>query len=288
MEYRTWEIPPERVRSRGAQTLDDLKFTLELFWEYLRGPFVEPPPPLTEGTRAGALPVIIVPGFICRPAIYRRLQAAIHAAGHPCHILDLGFQVGNILRKTQRLSDYITELGASEVLVVGHSMGGVILAASLCQGETRVKRGWTLGAPLWGTNVIWGLYGIGLFSLLVNLIAGVGWDLAFAVVLLSPALRQMLPGSDLVTLVSPTYAEMKEVTSVFCQLDLIAFTKLSEEPGSSSRFRRADDTLFPEAGHNNLAMGDNAIRAIVAALQGEGPVIPSAARELAAAPSLST
>lgn len=67
---------------------------------------------------------------------------------------------------------------------------------------------------------------------------------------------------------------MTQVTSVFCALDLIAFHNPLKEPGTASRFGRETDVLFPEAGHNNLAMGDNAVRAMVDALN-PAPSLPS-------------
>lgn len=269
MNHQTWQIPAERRRPGAVQALVDLWFTLVLFWHFLTGPFVKAPPPLTEGTKASTPPVIIVPGFICRPAIYRRLQAAIHQAGFPCHILDLSFQVGSIYNKALHLSRYLTELGAPEVYVIGHSMGGLIVTTCVHQGEMRIRHGWTLAAPLWGTNIIYGLYGVGAFALAVNLSTRVGWDLLLAAVFLVPALHQMLPGSDLLKFVSGRYLEMTRLTSVFCAFDLIAFRNPLDEPGSATRFGRESDVLFPEAGHNNIAMGANAIGAMVAALEAQ-------------------
>lgn len=267
MNHQTWIIPAERQRSKAAQSLQDLWFTLVLFWRYFIGPFVSAPPPMIAGTDPGKIAVVIVPGFICRPAIYRRLQAAIHATGHPCHILDLGYQVSSVYRKGQRLSDYITRIGAQEVYVIAHSMGGIILTTCLYQGEKRIRHGWTLGAPIWGTNIVYGVYGIALLVLLLNIGSGLGWYLLFGAFFFSAGLRQMVPGSDLLSFVSQRYDQMQNVTSVFCAMDTVVFSSLLKEPGSSSRFGRETDVLFPEAGHNNIAMGDNAIRAITAAVE---------------------
>ncbi len=269
MNHATWEIPAEHQRSRATQALDDLRFTLVLFWRYLIGPFVRSPAPLTEGADPDKAPVIIVPGFICRPAIYRRLQQAIHAAGFPCHVMDLGYQVSSVYRKAQRISEYITRIDAKEVYAVSHSMGGLILATCVYQGEKRIRHGWTLGAPLWGTNIVYIVYALALLALLTLLGEGFGWALLFALIFLSAGLRQMVPGSDLLNFISSRYDEMQNLTSVFCAMDTIVFSNPLKEPGSSSRFGRESDVLFPEAGHNNIAMGDNAIRAIVAALEAQ-------------------
>jgi pimeloyl-ACP methyl ester carboxylesterase len=267
MNYQIWEVPPERRRTRVQQTLDDLRFTAILFWHYLIGPFVGAPSPLTENARPGRIPVIIVPGFICRPALYRGLQRALHAAGYPCHIMNLGYQVHSVHRKAQLISEYITRIGAKEVFAVGHSMGGLILVTAIYQGENRIRHAWTLGSPLKGTNLVWVVYALAIYMLWGMFGSGVGWALLFAVVFLSAGLRQMVPGSDLLRFVSSRYDQMQNVTSVFCAMDAVVFSNPLKEPGSSSRFGRETDVLFPEAGHNNIAMGDNAIRAIVEAVE---------------------
>lgn len=275
MQHRVWQIPETDRRSGVAQTLDDLRFTVQLFWHYLIGPFVGAPPPLTDGTAPGKVPVLIVPGFICRPAIYRGLQKALHAAGYPAYIVDLGYQVGSVYLKAQRISETIDRIGAKEVYVVAHSMGGLITATAQYLGETRIRHGWLLGAPLWGTNIIYGVYGGALLAIATHIGSGFSLALIAGVLFLSAGLRQMVPGSDLLRFVSRRYPEMQNLTSVFCALDAIVFHNLLKEPGSSSRFGRESDVLFPEAGHNNIAMGDNAIRAIVAAVEQDAATRPA-------------
>ncbi len=267
MQHETWEIPAEQQRPVKAQNLDDLKFTLYLWWCYMIGPFVKPPVPLLEGSDPKKIPVIIVPGFICRPAIYTLMQKAIHAAGYPCHILAMGYQISNVYEKGRKLSEYITQIGAKEVYVVAHSMGGLIVTSCLYAGEKRIRHAWTLGAPIWGTNVVFVVYGLVLLILACNLSDGWGLYLLFAGFFLSPALRQMIPSSDFLRFTSAKYDEMQNVTSVFCSMDTIVFHNLRDEPGSSSRFRRESDVLFPEAGHNNIAMGQNGVDCLVRALE---------------------
>ena len=148
-------------------------------------------------------------------------------------------------------------------------MGGLILTSSLVQGEERIRHGWTLGAPIWGTNIVWVLFAAVAFTLALNLNTGWNWAMLLIVVFLSPGLRQMMPGSDFLQFSSKEYGNMHHITSVFCEMDTIVFSALWREPGSSSRFNRADDVLFPEVGHNNIAMGDNAIELLVKAIEQE-------------------
>lgn len=266
MEHRTWTIPTERQRPRSEQSRDDLRHTLWLWWQYLIGPFVPPPRPLTRPSGRDRPPVLIVPGFICRPAIYAPMQRALHDAGFDVHILDFGFQVGNLFDKAEALSRYIDGLGVERVHVVAHSMGGLIVTACQYLGETRIAHGWTLGAPLAGTRIVYLVYLAALLILLLGAGQGPGLHWLAAGVFLSPGLAQMRPGSDLLRVTSRLYPQMENLTAVFCQHDLIVFLDPRDEPGSASRFGRPDDVLFPEVGHNNIAMGGNAIACLVAEL----------------------
>lgn len=265
MPHETWEIPPEKQRSKSAQNLDDLKCTLQLWWQYMTGPVRKPPAPMITG--GDKLPVVIVPGFICRPAIYKKMQAAIHAAGHPCHVISLGYQVSNLLGKGRKLSAYMDEQGIEEAYVVAHSMGGLILTSAIVQGEKRFRHGWTLGSPLFGTNIVWVIYALVAIIVALNISSGWSWAMVLLAFYLSPGLRQMMPKSDFLEFTSKHYDEMQNITSVFCEFDNIVFSSPKAEPGSTSRFRRETDVLFPEVGHNNIAMGDNSIAALVNAIQ---------------------
>lgn len=269
MKHKTWEIPAEKQRSKGEQVIDDLKFTAQLLGETLIGPFKPSLPPLTQMANDNKIPVIIVPGFICRPAVYKKMQRKIHAAGYPCHVLSMGFQVGSIRRKEALLSEYLTAHQIDEAYVVAHSMGGLVLTSSIQQGETRVRHGWTLGAPLFGTNIVWLLTALVGLTLVCNQSSGWHWGLLSIACFLSPALRQMSPQSDFLEFSTKAYPDMSNVTSVFCSMDTVVCSAPWNEPGSTSRFRRDTDVLFPEVGHNNLAMGDNALIALVDAIEAE-------------------
>lgn len=268
MKHETWEIPAEKQRSNREQSLGDLKFTFKLFGQFFIGPFKPALPPLTHAD-SDRIPVIIVPGFICRPAIYADMQREIHAAGYPCHVLSMGYQMSSIRRKGAKLSEYLTVNEIDEAYVVAHSMGGLIVTSSILQGETRIKHGWTLGTPLFGTNIVWVLWAIAALVFACNQASGWHWGLLLMGVFFSPGLRQMLPQSDFLEFSTKEYPKMTNLTSVFCSMDTVVFSAPWNEPGSTSRFGRPSDVLFPEAGHNNIAMGSNAIEALVKAIEVE-------------------
>ncbi|MFT5062936.1 MAG: pimeloyl-ACP methyl ester carboxylesterase [Gammaproteobacteria bacterium] len=267
MKHETWEIPADKQRTNAEQTMGDFKFTIKLFWEFFIGPFKRALMPLTKAADPNKIPVIIVPGFICRPAIYADMQRKIQAAGYPCHVLSLGYQVSNVLGKGRKLSAYLDEQGIDEAYVVAHSMGGLVVTSAILQGEKRIRHGWTLGSPLWGTNVVWVLYAIAALLFVCNQASGWNWGLLLLALYLSPSLRQMMPKSDYLEFTSKEYPKMDNLTSVFCAMDTVVFSAPWNEPGSTSRFGRPTDILFPESGHNNIAMGENAIEALVKAIE---------------------
>lgn len=266
MKHETWEIPADKQRTKGEQAIGDLKFTFQLFGQFFVGPFKPALQPLRDGDD-DKIPVIIVPGFICRPAIYAEMQRRINAAGYPCHVLSMGYQVSSIRRKGTQLSEYLTQNGIEEAYVVAHSMGGLIVTSSILQGESRIRHGWTLGTPLFGTNIVWILWLIAAWVLIANQASGWHCGLIFLAFYLSPGLRQMSPQSDFLQFSTKEYPKMDNLTSVFCSMDSVVFSAPWNEPGSTSRFGRESDILFPESGHNNIAMGDNAITALVNAIE---------------------
>lgn len=259
MNAPPYRIPEQNQKPRFRQVTDEIGYNLWYAWCFIWGMFVKPVPPLTEGNRT---PVVIVPGFLGRSQVFTPIQKALNRAGHPCYILPLGFQVGNALPKSRQLSELLTRYDLRDCFVLAHSYGGLIAVGTLLNQEDRIRKTWVLGAPLFGTIVTGLAYGIALVMAIWGLAGGNLWAVLWLLVLLSPALRQMTPGSDLLQFYQRAYPQLTQCVSVFAAYDQTV-NGFSKEPGSTSRFRRPDDILFPEIGHNNLVMGSNAIQFLV-------------------------
>lgn len=107
---------------------------------------------------AAALPVLLVHGYICNHRVWDDVSTALRRAGHPVLAIDLeplftsiDDYVGQV---EQAAAQLLTTSAASELALVGHSMGGLVIRAWLrAHGTARVARIITLGSPHQGTRL---------------------------------------------------------------------------------------------------------------------------------------
>lgn len=124
-----------------------------------------PPTPASAsasaGPRAAGLPVLLVHGFICNHRVWDDVALSLRQAGHPVLAVDLEPLFTSIDDYAPVIERAVTQLlaqtGASQLALVGHSMGGLAIRAWLrSQGPTRcdqVARIITLGTPHQGTRI---------------------------------------------------------------------------------------------------------------------------------------
>jgi len=106
-------------------------------------------------------PVLLVHGFICNHRVWDDVALALRQAGHPVLAVDLEPLFTSIDDYAPVIERAVTQLlaqtGASQLALVGHSMGGLAIRAWLrAQGATRldqVTRIITLGTPHQGTRM---------------------------------------------------------------------------------------------------------------------------------------
>lgn len=111
----------------------------------------QPPPP-------GEIPVLLVHGYQCNRAVWRRLQRRLARAGFPAFSTDLGPPLASIdahaecLRR--RVHEVLEASGAQRLILVAHSMGGLAARAYLAaHGARCVARLVTLGTPHAGSQI---------------------------------------------------------------------------------------------------------------------------------------
>ena len=120
----------------------------------------------------GALPVVLVHGFAASPNSWVALRRALRARGGTVVTFDYAPWESSVEAIADRLSETVEEVlaatGAPRVHLVGHSLGGVIIAQALAQGRLagRVDLVVTIGSPFRGSPWAALLPGVPLVSAL--------------------------------------------------------------------------------------------------------------------------
>ena len=126
---------------------------------FLRQPWATSPPSYLPATGAVAkVPVVLVHGYVCNHRIWDDTIAALRAAGHPVLAVDLEPLFASIDNYTPIVEAAVNEIcqkaGSSQVALVGHSMGGLVIRAWMrAHGTTKVAKVLTLGTPHAGTKI---------------------------------------------------------------------------------------------------------------------------------------
>ena len=104
----------------------------------------------------GRRPLLLVHGYCCNRGLWWWLRRALRAHGHAVTTVDLGGPFADIDRFAEvldaRIDALLAETGAAEVVLVTHSMGGLVARALLARrGAGRIARLLTLATPHHGT-----------------------------------------------------------------------------------------------------------------------------------------
>ena len=125
------------------------------------GVAVRPDP---SGARDGP-PILLVHGYLCNRGVWTSLSRRLAEAGlGPIYTITFDPMFGSVDRLVSKLDTRIEaichETGAAKIMVVAHSMGGLVARAYRVQtpGQSRIERMVTLGTPHHGTQVArWGI-----------------------------------------------------------------------------------------------------------------------------------
>lgn len=106
---------------------------------------------------AGRRPVLLVPGYMCNRGLWWWLRRRLRAAGHAVATVTLETPISDIDRLAdglgRRIDALLAETGADRVVLVTHSMGGLVARALLARpgAAERVAHFVTIGGPHHGT-----------------------------------------------------------------------------------------------------------------------------------------
>ena len=143
--------PWRRVKMMAQEMLAYLyTFTLLLPFE----PLLMAPDRLRPCQR----PVLLVHGYGCSRGIWRTQRARLEAAGHVVATITLMPPFGHIDEMVpllaKRIDDVLAQTGADKLVLVGHSMGGLVCRDYLAiHGGDKVARLITLATPHQGSQL---------------------------------------------------------------------------------------------------------------------------------------
>ncbi|MFM5258772.1 esterase/lipase family protein [Aeromonas veronii] len=166
--------PWRRVKMMAQEMLAYLyTFTLLLPFE----PLLMAPDRLRPCQR----PVLLVHGYGCSRGIWRTQRARLEAAGHVVATITLMPPFGHIDDMVpllaKRIDDVLSQTGADKLVLVGHSMGGLVCRDYLAiHGGDKVERLITLATPHQGSQ----LAALGLGANAREMEPGSGWLQRFA------------------------------------------------------------------------------------------------------------
>jgi pimeloyl-ACP methyl ester carboxylesterase len=181
-------------------------------------------------------PVLIVPGVYENWRFLRPMIRALHAAGHPVHVLPgLGHNLRPIDEGAQAVRDYLESHQLHGVAVVAHSKGGLIgklAMAGELTGEARIALVVAICTPFDGAR----------------LARYLPW----------PALRPLVPGHPSLVELAAAQAVNSRIVSIYGVFDP-HIPEGSELPG-------ATNTELPVAGHFRILSRPETVRAVLAAI----------------------
>ena len=108
---------------------------------------------------AGGVPILLVHGYVCNRGLWLAFRRTLATAGlGPIYTMTLAPLFGSIdllvPKLDARIEAICIETGAPRVMIVAHSMGGLLVRAYLAQSRTpRVAKLVTLGTPHHGTQL---------------------------------------------------------------------------------------------------------------------------------------
>lgn len=106
----------------------------------------------------GRTPVLLVHGYGCNRGTWGRMARALRRAGWPVATVNLEPARGSIdqfaAQLAKRIDQVLLETGADKVILLGHSMGGLVARQYVARfGDTAVRAIICLGSPHHGTRI---------------------------------------------------------------------------------------------------------------------------------------
>ncbi|MGA8258946.1 MAG: alpha/beta fold hydrolase [Arenicellales bacterium] len=201
-----------------------------------------------RGVIPGEMPVILVHGFFANAGFWHHIAPALRAAGwHNLFSINLEPPFAGIDSYARQLQERVEHAclrsGSDSVVIVAHSMGGLVARACARQAPRRIHRMICLGTPHHGTVMAW----------------LVGWKTT----------RQMRPGSDWLRRLNIEGSDNERITNIFSEHDNIVV------PQSSAALQGAKNVSVRAVGHLEMAFSPVLRRMLCDVLDQIEPAVPA-------------
>lgn len=194
------------------------------------------------------LPIILVPGFACNRGYWGAMARYLKRQGHgPIFAVSLEPLFGSMEANAEHLAKYVeavcAETGSDKVILVGHSMGGVVSRVYVHErgGAARVARIFAIGSPHEGT-------------VLANALAGAGTNL-----------KQMTKHSEWSRQFNQNQSQPCPVpiTAIITPHDNI----VSPQSSTHLHYPNAKNIFLPGVGHLEMVISKPVMKAVAAELE---------------------
>lgn len=197
-----------------------------------------------------ALPVLLVHGVLCNAGVWERFARYLRKHGvAPVYTISYGPPLASIElfadQLATRIDRILGETGAREVVIVSHSMGGLVtLAYCRRHGAAKVRRAIALAPPYRGSVHAWLMFGT--------------------------CLAQLRPDNDWLAALDAASFARPPTTSIWSWHDSMVAPQLS------SRLPGADNVELVGVGHNAILADPQARAHALAAIVAERARVPGA------------
>lgn len=203
------------------------------------------PTPVQPG--AGT-PIVLVPGFSCNRGYWGAMARYLKREGYgPIYAVSLEPLFGSMEKNAEHLARFVeaicTETGAGKVVLVGHSMGGVVARIYVHQmaGDKRVAKILALGSPHEGTVLAVALAAVG--ENLMQMSRQSAWSQAFN---LNQSEDCPVP-----------------ITAIITPHDNI----VSPQSSTHLRYPNAKNVFLPGVGHLEMVISKRVMQAVASELE---------------------
>lgn len=208
---------------------------LVMVYYYILGIFFS----LKPYTKGNKRPIVLVTGFWGRNLYWKRMKNRLIKEGYSVYPIELGFQVGDINKKSKILEKYLEENNINDCFIIAHSMGGWITLGMSKEAKNRASKIFTISTSFRGSYV------------------------CFTVPMFISSWQQMPLSKFSYEKKKEIKEDLKHVKNIYAWDDEIAI------PVETCHLGNEDEVCSPEFGHMNLVMTKTGLDLIIGEINKE-------------------